>query len=343
MRITFAVPDSMHAVRGGMKRIAEYASRLAKRGHDVVILSPDKDVPEWLASYRGTYKLANIEGYRHFETDVAIATGGRAARRIARMVRAKVKAYSVVMLESLNKPTEKHGQIIDRDRFLRDPYKQNWLYYANSSWLKAAVETKFGQKCHLVLAPSNEKMKPAAKFKPLDKLWALGYGHGDWKGAQRTADAVSLAKKTIRNLEMIHYSSRGMPSSRVIVKHWSKPTIEVLASIYSSADIFVHSSRFEGFANTCAEALSCGTPVVTYRTPGIEDIVIHGQTGIIVDQFEPIYMARAIVHTLTKKDLYLKLQENALRHMAQFTWDRTLSILEGMFQEALDEYRGRHG
>lgn len=335
MKITFVVPDGLD-VRGGVKRIAEYAMRLGRRGHRTFIMCPDRKIPEWLSSY-SDFRLADIDKYRQWKTDVAIATGGRSARRLGRMQRAKVKAYSVVMLESMNKSTEKHGKEIDRDRFLRDPYDQNWLYYANSSWMKEVVETQFNQKCHLVLAPSNEVMRPSKGFKPEGKLWVLGYGGtSSWKGGQRTAEAVSIAKRTLPNLEMVHYSQKSVPRSRIVVQHWSKPALELLPKIYSSADLFCHSSQFEGFANCCMEAISCGTPVVSYRTPGIEDIVIHRRTGWIVDEFEPRQMARAIIRVLQDEELYHDLKVHCAEHAAKFSWNKTLSELENIFEERLN-------
>jgi len=336
MRISFLCVDGLD-VRGGVKRICEYASHLFQRGHEVFILTPDKKLPDWLKLYEGTFRLADIERYRHFRTDIAIATGGRAARRLGRMQGAKGKIYSVVMLESLNKPTEKHGQEIDRDRCLKDPYGQKWTYYANSTWMKEVVETKFGQKCHLVLAPSNERMRPSTPiYRPEGKLLILGYGGcSNWKGGQRTADAVALAKKSLPNLEMIHYSQRSVPKSRVVVKHWSSPSQELIPQIYSSADIFVHSSRFEGWANAPFESISCGTPVISYRTPGIEDFIIHNETGVIVDEFDNTHMARAIIRLLTDQALYGKLKIKCIDKAAEFTWEKTLSKLEQIFEEAL--------
>lgn len=334
MKIGFIIPDGL-TTRGGTKRCCEYAMRLGKRGHDVHILTPDKKLPDWLRGFYDGFKLFDIDRYREFKADVAVATGARSGRRLSRMVHVKAKLYSVVLLESLTKATEKHGQIIDRDRFLKDPYKQGWIYYANSTWMKEIVENKFGQKCHLVLAPSNEKMKPIASFRPADKEWALGYGHGDWKGGQRTADAISLAKKSLPNLEMIHYSSRGAPRSRSMVKHWSSPSQELLPQIYSSANVTIHSSRYEGFANVVMESMSCGTPVISYKTPGIGDLIIHNETGIIVEEFDNTHMARAIIRLLTNKELYNKIKANTTKHMSQFTWEKTLTTLEQVFEEAL--------
>ena len=328
MRLSFLVPDGL-TTRGGCKRIVEYAMRLGKRGHEVFVLTPDKVLPDWLAPYYDGFRLIDIEKYRDFRTDVAIATGGRAARRLGRMTRAKVKAYSVVMLESMNKPTEKHGQIIDRDRFLSDPYGQKWIYYSNSTWMKNVVEDQFKQKCHLVLAPPSERMKPSVSLKPEGKLWGLGYGGtSSWKGGQRTAEAIALAKKSLPNLEMIHYSQKSVPRTRVLAEHWANPKQDLLPQIYSSADVFIHSSRFEGFANTVAESMSCGTPVISYKTLGVEDLVIHNETGIIVEEFDVNHMARAIIRLLTDNALYTKLKVKCIEHMQQFNWEKTLSTLE---------------
>lgn len=328
MHISFVVPDNL-TIRGGTKRVVEYASRLGQRGHRVSILTGDKKIPEWLAPYYSGFRLVDINEYRHFKTDVAIATGGRAARRLGRMTRAKVKAYSVVMLESLNKPTEKHGKKIDRDRFLQDPYDQGWIYYANSSWMRDIVEQQFGQKCHLILTPSHERMKPSKSFKPEGKMWILGYGgNSSWKQGHKTAEAVEIAKKTLPNLEMIHYSQKSCPRSKVVVQHWSSPAQDFLPQIYSSADLFCHSSRFEGWSNTCAEAMSCGTPVVSYKTRGVEDIVIHEKTGLIVDEMNVEKMADAIVQMLGDREELKRYQERCLAHAATFSWDKALTELE---------------
>lgn len=337
MKICFICPDGL-TIRGGSKRVVEYASRLGARGHDVWILGTDLEMPDWLASYYGDIKFANIkEGYKDFETDVAIATGGRAARRLGRMNKAKVKAYSVVMLESLNKPTEKHGKEIDRDSPLRDPYEQSWLYYANSSWMQEVVERDFGQKCHLVLAPSNERMRPVPSIKPKDKYWVLGYGGtSSWKGGQRTATAVEIARRTLPNIEMIHYSQKSRPRSNVVVQHWSNPDQKLLPQIYSSADIFCHSSRFEGFANVPFEAMCCGTPVVSYNTRGIEDIVIDGETGLIVDQLDDFdAMAKTLINLTTDSERLEYMKQKCLDKAAEFSWDKTLNQLESIFEEAL--------
>lgn len=55
-----------------------------------------------------------------------------------------------------------------------------------------------------------------------------------------------------------------------------------LAEIYTAADLFVNPTREEAFGLVNAEALACGTPVVTFRTGGSPEI-IDETCGAVVD------------------------------------------------------------
>ena len=62
----------------------------------------------------------------------------------------------------------------------------------------------------------------------------------------------------------------------------SSPQLQSLA--YSAADIFVMPSKIESFGLTALESMACGTPVLAFRTGGIPDLVIHGETGWLADE-----------------------------------------------------------
>ena len=56
-----------------------------------------------------------------------------------------------------------------------------------------------------------------------------------------------------------------------------------LAELYSAATAFVNPTWQDNYPTVNLEAISCGTPVVTYRTGGSVE-AISEDTGIIVEQ-----------------------------------------------------------
>lgn len=78
-----------------------------------------------------------------------------------------------------------------------------------------------------------------------------------------------------------------------------------LAKLYSSSDFTVVPSRSESFGQVAAESLSCETPVVAFKETGISDIVIDGNSGILVDDFCDEKLSDAIYRMCctSKRDL----------------------------------------
>ena len=60
---------------------------------------------------------------------------------------------------------------------------------------------------------------------------------------------------------------------------------DYLAKLYSSADCVVVPSMVESFGQIAAEALSCSTPVVSFDTSGLRDIVLDNKTGFVAKSF----------------------------------------------------------
>lgn len=109
---------------------------------------------------------------------------------------------------------------------------------------------------------------------------------------------------------------------------------------FRSADLFVLSSRWEGFANVIVEALSYGLPVVsTECDSGPSEILAHGRYGRLVPVRDAVALARAIQLALSESAP----REALFRRSRDFTVEKiSAQYLDFMF-DGLPWANGRVG
>ncbi|MCL0065585.1 glycosyltransferase [Dehalococcoidia bacterium] len=78
---------------------------------------------------------------------------------------------------------------------------------------------------------------------------------------------------------------------------------ELMASYYQQAQMFVLPSKFESFGMTALEAMACCTPVVASSLGGIRDVIVEGETGLLVDPSNADELAGAMLRLLKDRRL----------------------------------------
>jgi len=100
-----------------------------------------------------------------------------------------------------------------------------------------------------------------------------------------------------------------------------------LASIYSSADLFVFPSETETYGNVVVEAKACGLPVVVSSQGGAAQLIQReGEDGIHVQGNDPQEWAKAIA-PLLKDTSKLKSMGQAARRHIETTWPSWQEVL----------------
>ena len=74
-------------------------------------------------------------------------------------------------------------------------------------------------------------------------------------------------------------------------------------SLHKAFDVFVMSSVTEGLGTSLLDAMACGKPVVATSVGGMPEVVVHGETGLLVPPRDHLAMAEAILRLLKDRPL----------------------------------------
>lgn len=92
---------------------------------------------------------------------------------------------------------------------------------------------------------------------------------------------------------------------------------------YLASSIFAMSSEIEGQPMALLEAASHGVPQMVYDIPGIEDQILHGETGYIVEPGDHAQFAAYAVELLRDKNLRLTMGRRAREFVGErFNFER---------------------
>ena len=108
---------------------------------------------------------------------------------------------------------------------------------------------------------------------------------------------------------------------------------------YSAADVMVVPSRLDNLPNTATEAMACGTPVVAFRTGGMEDIICDGLNGRLAEAFDPQALAYCIADVLDPQ--HQQSMGSHARKQALSLWhpERIAAAYAAVYDEALSGFR----
>jgi glycosyltransferase involved in cell wall biosynthesis len=118
---------------------------------------------------------------------------------------------------------------------------------------------------------------------PLAECWIVGGDFGDGSYG-RSLQAQAQARGLCQSIKFCGYSSN-------------------VRNDMEKASLLVVPSRIEAFGMVAIEAMSLGLPVVACRTGGLQEIVAHRETGLLVPPGDSAQMANAMIQILSNPSL----------------------------------------
>jgi glycosyltransferase involved in cell wall biosynthesis len=106
---------------------------------------------------------------------------------------------------------------------------------------------------------------------------------------------------------------------------------------FGEADLLALPSRSEGFGRVLVEAALLAIPAVASRVGGIPEVVVDGQTGLLVPPDNPAALAHALTALLGDPERRHAMGHAAREYaLARFTIRRHLDGVEAVYAEVLD-------
>ncbi len=109
-----------------------------------------------------------------------------------------------------------------------------------------------------------------------------------------------------------------------------------LLRLYGRAAVVVCPSLREGYGVACAEAMAHGRPVVASAVGGLRDLVVGGETGLLVPPGDPAALRAALERLLGDAELRSRLGAAAReRARERLSWERATELTMHAYGDAL--------
>jgi len=353
--------DTERTWRGGEQQVTYLVRGLLEAGHDTLLAAPPGSaivtrfdgwgLPAVEVEMRGEADVAGIARLArllrrhdpdivHMHTSHAHGLGvaasllaGRGKRVVSRRVDFPVKGLSARL---------KYGRVVDRFIAITE---------AVADVLRSAgVATDRISIAHSGIDPDRVRGGDGARFRasvgvPDDAplvgtvahfAWHKGLEHlirawPDVVSAIPDAHLVLVGDGEDRGLLEREIAAAGVDAS-VLLPGFRRDVPDVLAAL----DVFVLPSVMEGMGTSLLDAMAARRPVVASSVGGIGEIVIDGETGLLVPPRAPSILAGAIVATLTDADAVARRVDAAeARMLASFTSDAMVRATLDAYERAL--------
>ncbi len=340
LRVTYLLPGL--GISGGMLSVVQLANELILLGIEarIVTLSIQKqEVSQWKFLSEPIVLRTREELLENFpESDLAVATFWTTApwvRELVQAGRAKVGAYFLQDYESWFYP--------ESDRHTREKVKATYdlidSKIVKSDWLQELLAGDGYQthKITLGMDLSTFYQRDTSKS-DRPKVIAMARPTTPRRGFIHVIEALRLLQEAIPETEIILFGDENLKNHHIPFEFKNLGIVsdqDRLAQFYSSADIFLDGSNFQGFGRPALEAMACGAACVLTNVGGVKEYAIHRENCLLVPPKQPEAFAEAMAEILTNKSLKQSLVENGLKTVQNYCHKREARETLSYFQQLL--------
>ncbi|VVM43332.1 D-inositol-3-phosphate glycosyltransferase [Pseudomonas fluorescens] len=361
MKVTFVL--SVASLSGGIRVVAIYAKALSEMGHEVKIVSqPMPSIPfrrkiksllkgeGWPATPTIPSHLDGlgldhrmIDKYRPMvesdipDADVVIATWWETAEWVNALSPAKgVKLYLVQGHEVF--------PFCPVDRVMAT-YKMPLHKITISQWLADLMREEYGDSDVSLVENSVEHQQFFAAPRGKQQRPTIGilFHETPLKGVDVALEVIAALEEKFPTLRVIAFGSfppTGAYKFPANLEFYLSPDQDSIRDLYSQCDVWLATSRSEGFNLTAMEAMACRTPVVSTRTGWPVEAISCFKNGVLADIDDTDALARGVEYMLTLDDSQWRAaSEMAHQTVASSSWEASAQLFETTLVNALAKSR----
>jgi glycosyltransferase involved in cell wall biosynthesis len=347
MHIAILLPRPLERPTGGYAVQYEYANRLVARGHRVTIVHAwSGDRPhrsQWMYYWQELGRLAR----RREPVVTWFALDGRVRVRLVPYLHARFLPRADVFLFTAWQTVARFaGPIPDRAfHFVYDyefwqatpelrtqmlsVFRHAGLRRIAGSRAVAAMLAEAGSDA-IATVPCGidlERWRVRRDVAKDDLLVGFPLRNEPHKGMPEAFEALDKVRVKLPGTSFAAFGEAAEVTAPGFVRQRGRLSDDALCAFYNECAVFLLPSRYEGWGLPAAEAMACGTPVVTTANGGTEDFAIDGETAVVVAPGDAAAMAEAICRLLSDPQLRSRIASTGRRRISQMSWDAATDAL----------------
>jgi glycosyltransferase involved in cell wall biosynthesis len=214
---------------------------------------------------------------------------------------------------------------------------------ANSRYTAGRLRQLYRREADAIVSPGVDLAQFRPAERPTDPAYAITVGRlSPEKGLDRLLDLwhdmPDLPLLVVGDgPPAVVRELRSRAPSSVVFR--GRLTGEALAEAYRHATVAVFAPHAEEFGMAPLEAMASGVPVVAWRSGGLQESVVDGETGYLVDDAVTLRQRlRLLLHDPARTRA---LARAARQRAANFSWNRTALEMEAVCERVLAETPAR--
>lgn len=321
--VCFLIPSTK--LSGGVAVVCEYANRLQKQGIKSIIATVDGSTDlSWFEGQRVKVVSWAQERKRiQNEFDTIVATGWITAYAVAG---SGIKR-AFYLVQSDERRFYPEGSFL-RTR-VNDTYLLPFRFITIAHWMQEWLKKEFGHDSTVIRQGINTDIfrpdGPSVEPRPKEKTRILIEGAIDlpFKGVRESFATTDTLPRDKYEVWLV--SSSGVPDpSWKMNKYFHRIPINMMGEIYRSCHVLLKLSTVEGMAGPPLEAMACRCIPVVNRVTGVDEYMIDGENGFIVDY--PKDDAQSIISHINEANrLYKEFETTGYtqldRTVKKFDWE----------------------